>query len=56
MSESAVKDVFFESIQGLFDKSKDLQTQLDNIGSKLCVYNPISLSLLSNVLASMGLH
>jgi hypothetical protein len=45
----------YESIQGLFDKAEDLQTQLQDMGSEERVCNPILLSVLSTVATSMGL-
>ncbi len=42
-----------ESIQDLFDKSEDLQTQLKDIGSEERISNRIVLSVLSNVAFSM---
>ena len=41
------KDRLFESIQDLFDKSEDLQTQLKDIGSEERKSNRIVLSVLS---------
>jgi hypothetical protein len=43
------------SIQNLFALSKDLQTQLHDIGLEERVSNPIILSVLSSVATSMGL-
>jgi hypothetical protein len=33
MIDGAAKDKIYESIQGLFDKAEDLQTQLQDVGS-----------------------
>jgi hypothetical protein len=45
----------YKSIQELFVKSEDLETQLQDVGSEERVCNPIVLSVLSNVATSMGL-
>jgi len=39
MGDGAVKEKIYESIQDLFDKSEDLQTQLQDVGSEesVCV-------------------
>ena len=55
MIDGAAKERIYESIQDLFDKSENLQTQLQDIGSEERVCNPIVLSVLSNVATSMGL-
>jgi hypothetical protein len=55
MGDGDAKDKIYESIQDLFDKSEDLHTQLQDIGSEERVYNPIVLSVLSAVATSMGL-
>jgi len=55
MIDGAVKERIYESIRDLFDKSEDLQTQLQDVGSEERVCNPIVLSVLSNVATSMGL-
>ncbi len=55
MGDGDAKDKIYESIQDLFDKSEDLQTQLQDIGLEEQVFNPIVLSVLSNVATSMGL-
>ena len=55
MEDGAAKEKIYESIQDLFDKSEDLQTQLQDVGSEERVCNPIVLSVLSNVATSMGL-
>jgi hypothetical protein len=55
MGDGDAKDKMYESIQDLFDKSEDLHTQLQDIGSEERVYNPIVLSVLSAVATSMGL-
>ena len=55
MIDGAAKERIYESIQDLFDKSENLQTQLQDVGSEERVCNPIVLSVLSNVATSMGL-
>ena len=55
MGDGAAKEKIYESIQDLFDKSEDLQTQLQDVGSEERVCNLIVLSVLSNVATSMGL-
>ena len=55
MIDGVGKERIYESIQDLFDKSEDLQTQLQDVGSEERVCNPIILSGLSNVAASIGL-
>ena len=55
MGDGAAKEKTYESIQDLFDKSEDLQTQLQDVGLEERVCNPIVLSVLSNVATSMGL-
>jgi hypothetical protein len=55
MIDGVAKERIYESIQDLFDKSEDLQTQLQDVGSEERVCNPIVLSVLSNVATSMGL-
>ena len=55
MGDGAAKEKIYELIQDLFDKSEDLQTQQQDVGSEERVCNPIVLSVLSNVAASMGL-
>jgi len=46
MGDGAVKEKIYESIQDLFDKSEDLQTQLQDVGSEERVCNLIVLSVL----------
>ena len=53
--DGAAKERIYESIQGLFDKAEDLQTQLQDVGSEERVCNPIVLSVLSTVATFMGL-
>jgi hypothetical protein len=53
--DGAAKERIYESIQGLFDKAEDLQTQLQDVGSEERVCNPIVFSVLSKVATSMGL-
>ena len=55
MVDGAAKERMYESIQELFVKSEDLETQLQDVGSEERVCNPIVLSVLSNVATSMGL-
>ena len=55
MIDGAAKERIYESIQDLFDKLENLQTQLQDVGSEERVCNPIVLSVLSNVATSMGL-
>ena len=55
MIDGVGKERIYESIQDLFDKSEDLQTQLQDVGSEERVCNPIVLSVLSNFATSMGL-
>jgi len=55
MVDGAAKEIMYESIYELFVKSEDLETQLQVVGSEERVYNPIVLSVLSNVATSMGL-
>ena len=55
MIDGAAKERIYESIQDLFDKSENLQTQLQDVGSEERVCNPIVLRVLSNVATSMGL-
>jgi hypothetical protein len=55
MIDGVAKERIYESIQDLFDKSENLQTQLQDVGSEERVCNPIVLKLLSNVATSMGL-
>ena len=54
--DGAAKERIYESIQGLFDKAEDLQTQLQDVGSEERVCNPIVLRVLSTVATSMGLN
>jgi hypothetical protein len=55
MIDNVAKEKIYESIQGLFDKGEDLQTQLQDEGSEERVCNPIVLSVLSTVATSIGL-
>ena len=55
MIDGAAKERIYESIQDLFDKLENLQTQLQDVGSEERVCNPIVLRVLSNVATSMGL-
>ena len=55
MIDGAAKERIYESIQDLFDKSENLQTQLQDVGSEERVCNPIVLRVLLNVATSMGL-
>ena len=56
MGDGAAKEKIYESIQDLFHKSEDLQTQLQDVGLEKRVFNPIVLSVLSNIATSMGLY
>ena len=49
MGDGAAKEKTYESIQDLFDKSEDLQTQLQDVGLEERVSNPIVLSVFSNL-------
>ena len=55
MIDGAAKEKIYASIQGLFDKAEDLQTQLQDVGLEERVCNPIVLSVFSTVAISMGL-
>jgi len=55
MVDGVAKESMYESIQELFVKSEDLETQLQEVGSEERVCNPIVLSVLLNVATSMGL-
>ena len=55
MGDGVAKEKIYESIQDLFDKSEDLQTHLQDVGSEERVCNPIILTVLSNNATSMGL-
>ena len=56
MIDSVAKEKIYESIQGLFERAEDLQTQLQDVGSEERVCNPIVLRVLSTVATSMGLN
>jgi hypothetical protein len=55
MTDGAAKERIYELIQDLFDKSKDLQNQLQDVRSEERACDLIVLSVLSNIATSMGL-